>query len=1049
MHCTLDATDEEWSLEDVIDKRLVTSEFSGHRFLPEDAFGEVIIKGNVEQELKNLEPNAHNDAGCTTVQYIMRHARKTFAILVLCNLVNHATTLETYGFKDDYLPIEQADNRQVRSLSGYPVDDRALGWFGSWKKLASRVPRLQIAKFCENQWTVLCHVFSATNTIEELRKACVLPLTTYKTRGGGGHSTLHKASIHHAHQSIIQGDQVAIKELRTNTEETCDLEVDALKLARKLNHTHIVKFVAAFQQNSVYYLMFQWVDGGNLREFWESHGWSRNQEIIEWSLGQIKGLADALNEWHNQFKEDENKNCLHGDIKPENIVRSTQPDSLGILQLADMGLARIHNLPTNLRQTESGALSGTLRYQSPEIKTTISGKVSRSYDMWGMGCILLEFIVWLLYGSDGLRKFNNSFTESFFIIQDPRGVQLQPSVRRWIDHIRNNLLTDGEPCVSLALRGLLDFVDHRLLVEDASISEGAQGPIENGSQFDAINITAPQDDSPTLPVRQRAKSHELCDALVKILSDSEPADYYDSGAESTLDGSRKRPPPERRLTGSNTLKPPSEIRRTSGSTSTATTGTVMPADTMHPYATPSTLDIWNFHSDNQFAKGVFSCLKNPNSGLLSKDFVIRFADVEKARINCRLCHILFSKIDGTLITSGATSFHRKGNVLIADVVGSTSAILSLVTTPDSLCIVQDDPNDLRTEVHTMENVFSFAYVTLSATSARDTVDGFIKSRTQRQSYSVDILSPSGGDASKVYLCEPIDDFRRDVEHSELSRRGWVFQERALSRRTIHFTETQVYWECGKGIRCETLTKLANPKSMFLSDPNFPSSMEKHYKGMRILFFQNVYETYAQLQFTYERDRAVGMAGIETRLARVYKARAKFGILDHSQEPSYLRRSLLWQNVDNGAPLELIDYPKDTVVPTWSWMAVMGPIKYVDIAFDTVEWSNDLQSYSGSASHTQGRPEQYLEALWAISRPFETETEDIVRFDRSDHRLDTNMHCVVLGTEKAESSEVPEKHYGLLVESDNERNTYRRIGVATFMREQAWKTKQVGTEIYIV
>ena len=127
---------------------------------------------------------------------------------------------------------------------------------------------------------------------------------------------------------------------------------------------------------------------------------------------------------------------------------------------------------------------------------------------------------------------------------------------------------------------------------------------------------------------------------------------------------------------------------------------------------------------------------------------------------------------------------------------------------DSLCIVQDDPKDLRTEVHTMENVFSFAYVTLSATSARDTVDGFIKSRTQRQSYSVDILSPSGGDASKVYLCEPIDDFRRDVEHSELSRRGWVFQERALSRRTIHFTETQVYWECGKGIRCETLTKLA-------------------------------------------------------------------------------------------------------------------------------------------------------------------------------------------------------------------------------------------------
>jgi hypothetical protein len=32
------------------------------------------------------------------------------------------------------------------------------------------------------------------------------------------------------------------------------------------------------------------------------------------------------------------------------------------------------------------------------------------------------------------------------------------------------------------------------------------------------------------------------------------------------------------------------------------------------------------------------------------------------------------------------------------------------------------------------------------------------------------------------------------------------QERALSRRTMHFTETQTYWECGEGVWCETFTK---------------------------------------------------------------------------------------------------------------------------------------------------------------------------------------------------------------------------------------------------
>jgi hypothetical protein len=47
-----------------------------------------------------------------------------------------------------------------------------------------------------------------------------------------------------------------------------------------------------------------------------------------------------------------------------------------------------------------------------------------------------------------------------------------------------------------------------------------------------------------------------------------------------------------------------------------------------------------------------------------------------------------------------------------------------------------------------------------------------------------------------------------VELGDLNKRGWVFQERALSRRTMYFTKTQVYWECGKGVQCETLTKMS-------------------------------------------------------------------------------------------------------------------------------------------------------------------------------------------------------------------------------------------------
>ena len=100
----------------------------------------------------------------------------------------------------------------------------------------------------------------------------------------------------------------------------------------------------------------------------------------------------------------------------------------------------------------------------------------------------------------------------------------------------------------------------------------------------------------------------------------------------------------------------------------------------------------------------------------------------------------------------------------------------------------------------MEQVYSSAYVTIAASCARGTEDGFLKSRPHRQCVQL-----TKGDGAQYYACDAIDDFRTDVDEGELNQRGWVLQERALSRRTIYFTEKQTYWECGGGVRCETLT----------------------------------------------------------------------------------------------------------------------------------------------------------------------------------------------------------------------------------------------------
>ena len=121
---------------------------------------------------------------------------------------------------------------------------------------------------------------------------------------------------------------------------------------------------------------------------------------------------------------------------------------------------------------------------------------------------------------------------------------------------------------------------------------------------------------------------------------------------------------------------------------------------------------------------------------------------------------------------------------------------------DSLCIIQDDEDDWERESGRMERVFSGAYCTIGASSASSSREGFLEFRSPRSCVQLQTQS-----AGTLYVCPAIDDFHRHVELGQLNRRGWVLQERALSRRSIYFTSTQVYWECGKGVQCETLASL--------------------------------------------------------------------------------------------------------------------------------------------------------------------------------------------------------------------------------------------------
>lgn len=140
-----------------------------------------------------------------------------------------------------------------------------------------------------------------------------------------------------------------------------------------------------------------------------------------------------------------------------------------------------------------------------------------------------------------------------------------------------------------------------------------------------------------------------------------------------------------------------------------------------------------------------------------------------------------------------------------DAINVTRGLGQLYLWIDSLCIIQGEGGDWATEATKMEAVFKNAYYTIAATSAEDSTEGFLNRLEEKGPQYVMVPNSSQG---KVYIYTSIvEDFDGDVIKGVLNTRAWVLQERALSRRTIHFTKRQTYWECGGGVRSEMLTHM--------------------------------------------------------------------------------------------------------------------------------------------------------------------------------------------------------------------------------------------------
>jgi serine/threonine protein kinase len=94
-----------------------------------------------------------------------------------------------------------------------------------------------------------------------------------------------------------------LEELSYDVETEWKREAEAMKDINRLGHRHITCALAAFKQNQKYYLILEWADGGNLRDFWAANRHPQLTKVkVKEFIGQLWGLADALDQIHNSNK---------------------------------------------------------------------------------------------------------------------------------------------------------------------------------------------------------------------------------------------------------------------------------------------------------------------------------------------------------------------------------------------------------------------------------------------------------------------------------------------------------------------------------------------------------------------------------------------------------------------------------------------------------------------------------------------------------------------------------------------------------------------------
>jgi len=233
---------------------------------------------------------------------------------------------------------------------------------------------------------------------------------------------------------------------------------------------------------------------------------------------------------------------------------------------------------------------------------------------------------------------------------------------------------------------------------------------------------------------------------------------------------------------------------------------------------------------------------------------------------------------------------------------------------DALCIKQDDAADQAHQIEQMDKVYGFAHLTIvsTGTDSDSEVPGLHSPRTTPNQATCRI--------GNLELISSLPTLSQALSASVWDHRGWTLQEKALSRRLLIFTPSQVYWHCNKAI-CAEDTRLEFPR-----DPRDLNQIVEHYEedsaelrriykpspaGRAVSRYVSLLRSYATRSLTKHDDAVKAFTGVLNSM------RSELGGHHYGLPTLAFDAAMLWQTEGH--------FPsrREEAFPSWSWAGWRG------------------------------------------------------------------------------------------------------------------------------